>query len=59
MMPLMMAVTALAMSGFTIVIPGKSSMRLVARFDEPGKWMYHCHILEHGEAGMMGELNVE
>ena len=43
----------------TIIIPGKSSMRLVTRFDEPGHWMYHCHILEHAEGGMMGEIHVE
>jgi bilirubin oxidase len=24
----------------------------------PGRWLYHCHILEHAEAGMMGELDV-
>ena len=43
----------------TITIPAKQSLKLVARFDEPGSWMYHCHILEHGEHGMMGELRVE
>jgi hypothetical protein len=21
-------------------------------------WMYHCHILEHADAGMMGHLHV-
>ena len=26
--------------------------------DRPGKWMYHCHILEHHEAGMMGHFDV-
>lgn len=26
--------------------------------DHPGTWMFHCHILEHGERGMMGELHV-
>jgi FtsP/CotA-like multicopper oxidase with cupredoxin domain len=26
--------------------------------DRPGKWMYHCHILEHHEAGMMGHFEV-
>jgi FtsP/CotA-like multicopper oxidase with cupredoxin domain len=25
---------------------------------EPGKWMFHCHILEHQEAGMMGYIVV-
>jgi len=43
----------------TIIVPQKSSLTLVARFDEPGMWMYHCHILEHGERGMMGEVHVE
>lgn len=43
----------------TLIVPGKTSYKLVARFDEPGSWMYHCHILEHGEHGMMGELVVE
>jgi len=23
-----------------------------------GKWMYHCHILEHHAAGMMGHFEV-
>lgn len=21
-------------------------------------WMYHCHILDHAEAGMMGHIHV-
>jgi FtsP/CotA-like multicopper oxidase with cupredoxin domain len=25
----------------------------------PGRYMFHCHLLEHGERGMMGELWVE
>lgn len=24
----------------------------------PGEWMFHCHILEHQEAGMMGTIRV-
>ena len=43
----------------TLTVPAKTSFKLVARFDERGSWMYHCHILEHGEHGMMGELRVE
>jgi len=43
----------------TIIVPAKTSFKLVARFDERGSWMYHCHILEHAEHGMMGELRVE
>lgn len=26
---------------------------------EPGDWMFHCHILEHAAAGMMGTFRVE
>jgi FtsP/CotA-like multicopper oxidase with cupredoxin domain len=26
--------------------------------DNPGDWMFHCHILEHQEAGMMGTIRV-
>ena len=26
--------------------------------EHPGLWMYHCHILEHEDAGMMGVLRV-
>ena len=25
----------------------------------PGHWMYHCHILEQAEDGMLGEMMVE
>ena len=44
----------------TVNVPVKSSMRLAVRFDErPGMWMFHCHILDHAEVGMMGHLHVE
>ena len=33
--------------------------QLAVRFDEPGRWMYHCHIPEHSERGMMAEIHVE
>jgi FtsP/CotA-like multicopper oxidase with cupredoxin domain len=26
--------------------------------DNPGDWMFHCHILEHMQAGMMGTIRV-
>jgi FtsP/CotA-like multicopper oxidase with cupredoxin domain len=26
--------------------------------NRPGKWMYHCHILEHHAAGMMASFEV-
>jgi FtsP/CotA-like multicopper oxidase with cupredoxin domain len=43
----------------TVNIPQQKTLRLVIRHGEPGMWMYHCHILEHAEHGMMGELMIE
>lgn len=43
----------------TVNVPTKSTIRYAVRFDSPGMWMYHCHILEHAERGMMGELHVD
>ena len=35
------------------------TVRFIVRFDDyPGKWMYHCHILDHEDMGMMGILEV-
>ena len=43
----------------TVNVPTKSEITIAVRFDErPGAWMYHCHILDHAEAGMMGHLVV-
>jgi len=43
----------------TVIVPKKSSLKFVARFDERGTWVYHCHILEHAETGMVGTIQVE
>lgn len=44
----------------TVDIPVKTEMRLAIKFDErPGTWMFHCHILDHAEVGMMGQIIVE
>ena len=38
----------------------QETVRLVVRFDDfPGKWMFHCHILNHEDQGMMGILEVK
>jgi FtsP/CotA-like multicopper oxidase with cupredoxin domain len=35
------------------------SVRIIVRYDDfPGLWMYHCHILDHEDHGMMGVLEV-
>ena len=41
----------------TVNVPTKSELAIAVRFDErPGTWMFHCHILDHAEAGMMGHF---
>ncbi len=41
----------------TVNVPAHETVRFVVRYDErPGMWMFHCHILDHAEAGMMGSL---
>ena len=43
----------------TVNTPPKSRVRIAwVPDDRPGEWMYHCHILEHHEAGMMGHFAV-
>ena len=43
----------------TVNIPMKTTMRLLVTFDErPGQWMFHCHILDHAEGGLMGTVTV-
>jgi FtsP/CotA-like multicopper oxidase with cupredoxin domain len=43
-----------------VLVPPNASVRLMVSLDgHPGHWMYHCHILEHAEGGMMGGLMLE
>lgn len=40
-------------------VPKHESARFVVRYDDfPGKWMFHCHILDHEDHGMMGVLEI-
>ena len=43
----------------TLDVPALSSVKLAVHYDDrPGMWMFHCHILDHSEAGMVGTLHV-
>lgn len=43
----------------TINLTPRSKVKIVWMPDNrPGKWMYHCHILEHHAAGMMATFEV-
>ena len=43
----------------TVLVPGLETIEIVAYLDNPGRWMAHCHILEHAELGMMAEIQVD
>lgn len=44
----------------TVNVPKRESVRFIVRYDDhPGMWMYHCHILDHEDRGMMGILEVK
>ena len=43
----------------TVDVPLEQTVRFVVRFDDrEGTWMYHCHILDHADGGMMGVVEV-
>ena len=42
----------------TIHVPVDGTRRFLVKFDRPGSWMFHCHILDHAEAGLMSTVDV-
>ena len=41
-------------------VPKHQTVRFVVRYERyPGKWMFHCHILDHEDHGMMGVLEIK
>jgi FtsP/CotA-like multicopper oxidase with cupredoxin domain len=43
----------------TVNVPMRKTVRLLVTFDErPGEWMFHCHILDHADGGLMGTVLV-
>ncbi|GIO25804.1 multicopper oxidase family protein [Ornithinibacillus bavariensis] len=43
----------------TILIQPGETVRIITSFKNKGIFMYHCHILEHEDAGMMGQYEVK
>lgn len=43
----------------TVMVNEGEKVRLLVKFERKGLFMYHCHILEHDDAGMMGQFIVE
>ena len=42
----------------TVLIPPREHVEVAFVADNPGDWMFHCHILEHQQAGMMAVVRV-
>jgi len=43
----------------TVNVPLEKTVRVVVRYDDrPGSWMFHCHILDHADGGLMGMVDV-
>nr|WP_246197214.1 multicopper oxidase domain-containing protein [Cytobacillus depressus] len=42
----------------TIAIEAGQTVKLAVKFNNKGIYMFHCHVLEHEENGMMGQVEV-
>ena len=42
----------------TVLMAPREKVEIALVADNPGDWMFHCHILEHMAAGMMGVIRV-
>ncbi len=42
----------------TVMMAPRERVDIALVADNPGDWMFHCHILEHQAAGMMGVIRV-
>ena len=44
----------------TVDIPHRRTVRLAVRFDDrPGTWIFHCHVLDHAEGGLLSAVHLE
>ncbi|WP_034551909.1 multicopper oxidase family protein [Carnobacterium funditum] len=43
----------------TVMVKSNEEVKLLVLFKHKGLFMYHCHILEHEDAGMMGQFTVK
>jgi FtsP/CotA-like multicopper oxidase with cupredoxin domain len=44
----------------TYNVPQHKTVQIAVKYDDrEGMWMFHCHILDHADAGMMGMLMLE
>jgi FtsP/CotA-like multicopper oxidase with cupredoxin domain len=43
----------------TVLMAPRERLDIAFVADNPGDWMFHCHILDHQQGGMMGNIRVE
>ncbi len=43
----------------TVLMAPREKVQIAFVADNPGDWMFHCHILEHQASGMMGVIRVK
>ena len=44
--------------GDTVLVDPDSRAEIAFVADNPGDWMFHCHVLEHQASGMMATIRV-
>jgi len=42
----------------TVNLAPYQSLKLKLVFHNPGDWMFHCHVIEHEELGMMASIRI-
>jgi FtsP/CotA-like multicopper oxidase with cupredoxin domain len=42
----------------TVLVPPRETVEIAFVADNPGHWMFHCHVTDHQETGMMAIIRV-
>jgi FtsP/CotA-like multicopper oxidase with cupredoxin domain len=42
----------------TVDVPFKETRSFIVKYDKTGSWMYHCHVLDHADGGLMSAVDV-
>jgi FtsP/CotA-like multicopper oxidase with cupredoxin domain len=42
----------------TVLVPPRETVEIAFVADNPGDWMFHCHVTDHQETGMMAVIRI-
>ena len=42
----------------TVLVPPREAVEIAFVADNPGDWMFHCHVIDHQETGMMSIIRI-